>query len=115
MTGVQTCALPISINGFGLSPEEGTVTITASEGIQLSFDKKEWKESLSADYTSATLIKTFYAQVALTDNGTFNGTISVKQGDKTIEIPVTATAVTLEGGVEVNAYWRLEKDDTPCK
>ena len=108
----QTLQKEFTINGFGLSPEEGTVAVTASEGIQLSFDKKEWKASLSADYTAATLIKTFYAQVVLTENGIFNGTITVKQGDKTIEIPVTATAVTLEGGVEVKAYWRLEKDDS---
>ena len=36
----------------------------------------------------------------------------MKQGDKVVEVPVTATAVSLEGGTEVKAYWRLEKDDT---
>ena len=101
-----------TVNGFGLTPEEGTATITASDGIELSFDKKEWSNALSVDYTSSTLIKTFYAQLTLTENGTFNGTITVASGDKSIEIPVTATAVVLEGGVEVNAYWRLEKDDS---
>ena len=108
----QTLQKEFTINGFGLSPEEGTVTITATDGIQLSFDKKDWQQSLTVDYNSATLIKTFYAQLTLTQDGTTTGTISVQQGDKTIEIPVTATAVTLEGGAEVKAYWRLEKDDT---
>jgi hypothetical protein len=101
-----------TLNGFGLTPEEGTVTITATDGIQLSLDKKEWEQSLTVDYTSSTLIKTFYAQLVLTQNGETNGTITVKQGDKQIDIPVTATAVVLTGGAEVTAYWRLEKDDS---
>lgn len=101
-----------TLNGFGLTPEEGTVTITATDGIQLSLDKKEWEQSLTVDYTSSTLIKTFYAQLVLMQNGETNGTITVKQGDKQIDIPVTAMAVVLTGGAEVTAYWRLEKDDS---
>ena len=108
----QTLTKEFTLNGFGLSPEEGSVSITASEGIQLSTDKTNWQQSLTATYTASTLVQTFYAQVVLSENGDFNGTITITQGDKTIEIPVTATAVVLEGGAEVNAYWRLEKDDT---
>ena len=107
----QTLQKEFTINGFGLSPEEGTVTIQATNGIQLSFDKKDWQQMLSVDYTAATLIKTFCAQLTLTENGETSGTITLKQGDKTIEIPVTATAVVLDGGAEVKAYWRLEADD----
>lgn len=108
----QTLTKEFTVNGFGLSPEEGTVTIAASEGIQLSFDRQDWKQSLTTDYVSATLIKTFYAQVTLDNDGTLSGTITVSQGSKRIEIPVSATAVVLEGGAEVKAYWRLEKDDS---
>ena len=107
----QTLTKEFTINGFGLSPEEGSVSITATDGIQLSTDKTNWQQSLTVTYTASTLVQTFYAQIALTDNGQFNGNITITQGDKTIEIPVTATAVVLEGGVEVNAYWRLEKDN----
>ena len=108
----QALTKEFTLNGFGLSPEEGSVTITASEGILLSTDKTNWQQSLTANYTASTLVQTFYAQITLTENGQFNGTITIKQGDKTIEIPVTATAVVLEGGAEINAYWRLEKDDS---
>lgn len=108
----QTLQKEFTLNGFGLSPEEGTVNITATDGIVLSFDKTDWQSSLSVNYTASTLVKTFYAQVALTVDGVFNGTIIVSQGSKTVEIPVTATAVILEGGIEVKAYWRLENDDT---
>ena len=108
----QTLTKEFTLNGFGLSPEEGSVSINASAGIQISTDKSNWQQSLTATYTASTLVQTFYAQVVLTENGDFNGTITVRQGDKTIQIPVTATAVVLEGGMEVKAYWRLEKDDT---
>ena len=108
----QTLQKEFTLNGFGLTPENGTVSITASEGIQISFDKNEWQQSLSAEYTASTLVKTFYAQLTLAQNGETTGTITVKQGDKTITIPVKATAVTLEGGTEVRAYWRLETDDS---
>lgn len=108
----QTLQKEFTLNGFGLTPENGSVSITATDGIELSFDKKEWTSALTADYTASTLVKTFYAQLKLTENGEKTGSITIRQGDKTIEVPVTATAVTLEGGTEVKAYWRLEKDDS---
>lgn len=107
----QTLQKEFTLNGFGLTPEEGTVTITASDGVLLSTNKTDWQSSLEATYNASTLVKTFYAQVVLQNSGAFTGKITVKQGDKTIEVPVTATAVVLEGGVEVKAYWRLESND----
>ena len=44
----QTLQKEFTLNGFGLQPEEGTITITATEGIQLSFDKKEWTQATSS-------------------------------------------------------------------
>lgn len=106
----QTLTKEFTVNGFGLSPEEGTVSITATDGIQLSTNKTDWASSLTASYSASTLVQTFYAQVTLTETGTITGTITIAQGDKAITIPVSATAITLEGGTEVKAYWRLEKD-----
>ena len=108
----QTLQKEFTINGFGLKPDEGSVTISATDGIELSFDKKEWSQTIYTSYSASTLIKTFYAQMTLTENGTTTGTVTISQENKTIEIPVTATAVVLEGGTEVKAYWRLEKDDS---
>lgn len=108
----QELTKELNVIGFGLQPVEGFVTVTATDGIRLSTDKSNWTSALSIDYTAGTLIKTVYASMTLTQDGTTTGTITVSLGDKTIEVPVTATAVTLEGGAEVNAYWRLEKDDS---
>lgn len=108
----QTLQKEFALNGFGLQPAEGMVNITATEGISLSFDQQSWTESLEADYSASTLVKSFYARLTLTDRGEHSGTITIRQGETTIEIPVVATAITLEGGTEVKAYWRLEKDDS---
>ena len=107
----QTLSKEFTLNGFGLTPETGTVTITATDGFELSIDKQTWQQSLSIEYAASTLVKTFYVRVLLTENGDKTGVVTIAQGDKTIEVPVSATAVTLEGGTEVKAYWRLEKDD----
>ena len=108
----QVLTKEFTLNGFGLVPESGTVTITASEGIKISADKTTWVETLSTDYNASTLVKTFYAQLTLEKAGVTEGTITVTSGDKTIVIPVKATAIVVEGGVPVKAYWRLEKDET---
>ena len=108
----QTLTKELTINGFGLTPESGSVSITATEGILVSLDKKEWNSTVSIDYNASTLVKTFYAQLTLTENGQTSGNITVTQGTKTINVPVSANAVSMEGGTEVKAYWRLEKDDS---
>ena len=108
----QTLTKELTINGFGLTPENGSVSITATEGILVSLDKKEWTSTVSIDYNASTLVKTFYAQLTLTENGQTTGYITVTQGTKTINVPVSANAVSMEGGTEVKAYWRLEKDDS---
>ncbi len=108
----QTLQKEYTLSGFGLQPESGTVSITATEGVELSTDKKNWQKSLSVSYQASTLIQTFYAQITLSQNGKQEGIITIVSGDKKIEIPVSATAVVLEGGTEVKAYWRLEKDDS---
>lgn len=106
----QTLTKEFTLSGFGLSPETGKVTITATDGVMLSTDKTNWSASLNVSYNASTLIQTFYAQVVLENKGETKGNITIAQGSKTLDIPVTATAITLEGGTEVKAYWRLEKD-----
>ena len=108
----QSLRKELTLNGFSLTPEQGTVTICSSDGITLSTDKTNWQSTLSIDYQAGTLVQTFYAQITLEEAGETNGTITITQGEKVIEIPVKAVAVTLEGGTEVKAYWRLEKDDS---
>lgn len=110
----QTLRKEFTLNGFSLSPDKGSVRIVASEGITLSIDKTNWVNELNIPYVAATLIQTFYAQLTLEENGLTEGCITIEQGGNTITVPVKATAVTLEGGTDVKAYWRLDSDNTGC-
>lgn len=107
----QSMTKEISINGFGLNPSEGTIEVTATDGALVSLDKTSWESHVSVPYTDGTLVKSFYVQLQLNQVGDNTAEVTVKQGDKEINIPVKATAISLEGGTDVKAYWRLEKND----
>lgn len=107
----QTVVKEFQISGFDLQPAEGNVTITASKGLQVSADGESYSGSISMSYKEGNMIGTFYARCKFAEEGPINEEITVTSGDKTITIPVTGTSIVLEGGVPVQAYWRLEKDD----
>lgn len=107
----QTIVKEFQISGFDLQPTEGSVTITASKGLQVSADGESYSGSISMSYKEGNMIGTFYARCEFAEEGSINEEITVTSGDKTITIPVTGTSIVLEGGVPVQAYWRLEKDD----
>lgn len=107
----QTVVKEFQISGFDLQPAEGNVTITASKGLQVSADGESYSGSISISYKEGNMIGTFYARCEFAEEGPINEEITVTSGDKTITIPVTGTSIVLEGGVPVQAYWRLEKDD----
>lgn len=107
----QTVVKEFQISGFDLQPAEGNVTITASKGLQVSADGESYSGSISMSYKEGNMIGTFYARCEFAEEGPINEEITVTSGDKTITIPVTGTSIVLEGGVSVQAYWRLEKDD----
>ena len=105
----QTVTKEFTLNGFGLTPEEGTAVLTASDGILLSLDKTTWSTSISVDYNASTLVKTVYAQTTLGTED-LSGNITVALGEKSLSVGATAQTVILEGGTDVLAYWRLESD-----
>ena len=107
----QTLTKELTLNGFGLSPADGTIAISATDGIELSLDKKNWKQTVSIDYKNGTLVQNFYARVVLTSSGAFSGSITATLGDKTIQVPLTATAIELGGGAPFKAFWPLLDND----
>ena len=107
----QSATKELTLSGLGLEPATGTITITSSEGILLSTDKQNWQKTLEVSYESGTLIKTFYAKVAATAAGVFNGTVTATLGDKTAVANVTMNAIELGGGVPFTATWALTSND----
>ncbi len=107
----QTVVKEFQISSFDLTPASGTVTVKASNGLQVSADGNTYGSDLALDYKDGNMIGTFYARCEFVDEGEISETITVGSGDKTITIPVTGTSVVIEGGVEANAFWRLESND----
>lgn len=107
----QSATKELTLSGLGLDPATGTVTITATDGVLLSTDKQNWQTSLEASYENGTLIKTFYAKVAITTAGIFNGTITAATSSKSIQIPVTVNGIELGGGDPFTATWSLNNTD----
>ncbi|MBP5257406.1 MAG: Ig-like domain-containing protein [Prevotella sp.] len=107
----KTAMKELTLTGMGLDPATGTVTITPSEGIQLSTDKTNWSNSLEISYQNGSLIKTFYAKVNLTTAGQFNGTVTATQGSKSVEVPITINVVELGGGDPFTVNWTMSSTD----
>ncbi len=107
----QVLTKEFQVNGFDLQPTDGTVTIEASTGLEVSLDGKEFGKSLTLSYAGGNMTSTFVARCEFTSKGVINETLTVKNGEKTITVPVTGECVVLEGGTESQVYWRLEKND----
>lgn len=107
----QSATKELTLSGLGLDPATGTVTVTATDGIQLSTDKQNWQSSLSVNYENGTLIKTFYAKVNITAAGAFNGTITATIGSKSVDAAVTVNGIELGGGDPFTATWTLNNTD----
>ena len=109
----QSAIKELTLTGLGLEPSTGTISVTASEGIQLSVDKQNWQNTLEVSYESGTVIKTFYAKVSATAVGMFNGTVTATLGTKQITAAVTMNAIELGGGDPFTVTWPLTSSDDP--
>lgn len=107
----QTVVRDLQINGFDLTPAEGTVSITASDGIQVSADGTSFGPSATLSYKGGNMIASVKVSYEFAAAGDINGSITVTSGDKSVSVPVTGKCIELAAGVATSAYWRLEKDD----
>lgn len=107
----QTVVRDLQINGFDLTPAEGTVNITASDGIQVSADGTSFGPSATLSYKGGNMIASVKVSYDFAAAGDINGSITVTSGDKSVSVPVTGKCIELAAGVATSAYWRLEKDD----
>ena len=107
----QSVVRDLQINGFDLTPAEGTVSITASDGIQVSADGTSFGPSATLSYKGGNMIASVKVSYDFAAAGDINGSITVTSGDKSVSVPVTGKCIELAAGVATSAYWRLEKDD----
>ena len=103
----------ILLTGFGLQPESGSLTITASGELTVSLDKETYASSVSANYQGGSLFQKVYVRATYTSAGEKNDKITITSGSIQLEIPVTATVISLEGGSAVSATWAIDAKPVP--
>lgn len=109
----QTLQKEFMIAGFSLSPAVGEVSLSAANGLEISVDGGvTWGQTASMSYEGSTLLAKFLARMTIAQPGDNSASITVTTPDGlSREVTLSATGVELSGGVEVNAYWRLESND----
>ena len=107
----QTAVKELTINGFGLTPADGTIAVTATDGIMLSTDKTNWESSLSIEYKNGTLVQNIYARVILANAGQFSGTITATLGENSVEVPLTINIIELGAGDPFTVTWPMVPND----
>jgi len=96
-----------NISAFGLAKESGTVTISTSEGFELSTDKASWSNSVSANYTGSTLITSVFVRCKVTAVGTISGKLTVNDGTNEKSLDLSVKGMSLVQGDETTCEWKM--------
>ena len=100
------------LTGYGLEPQTGSVSIVAGGNVSVSLDKETYSASVNVNYAGGSLFRKLYVQANYTAAGNQADTIVVTSGAVRMEIPVTASVVSLIGGSAVSATWPIAAKNT---
>ena len=101
------------LTGYGLDPKSGTVNLTATANLQISLDKETYASTASVSYSGGSMFQKIYVRANYTAGGEQRDTVYATTGDKTIAVPVNATAISLDGGAAVSATWTINAKPVP--
>ena len=96
------------LTGYGLEPKSGTVTLTATANLQISLDKESYASTANAAYSGGSMFQKIYVRANYTEGGEQRDTIYAVSGEHTIAVPVSANALSLDGGAAVSATWAID-------
>lgn len=101
------------LTGYGLEPASGTVTLTATANLQISLDKETYASTAQATYEGGSMFQKVYVRANYTEGGAQLDTVYAVSGEHKIAIPVSATAISLDGGAAVSATWTINAKPVP--
>lgn len=98
----------ISLSGTDLTPEAGTLTVTAPDGYTLSTSQNgTYSKTLQYPYTLATInLTNFYVKFNPTVVGTYKDSLVLTNGTQTKKIGVSGECIAITGQ-KASAYWEL--------
>jgi len=112
------CSVPQNkeflLTGYGLEPAAGNVALSATANLQISLDKTTYASTANAAYNGGSMFQKVYVRALYTQGGEQKDTVFITAGEKKIEIPFSANAISLEGGIDVSATWALNAKPAPA-
>ena len=101
------------LTGYGLEPKSGTVVLTATANLQISLDKENYASTANATYSGGSMFQKVYVRANYTAGGEQLDTVYATTGEHVIAIPVSANAISLDGGAAVSATWGIDAKPVP--
>ena len=102
------------LTGYGLEPASGTVTLSATANLQISLDKVNYASTANASYSGGSMFQKVYVRAAYTTGGEQLDTVYAVSGEHVIAVPVSANAISLDGGATVRATWAIDARPIPA-
>ena len=102
------------LTGYGLEPASGTVALTATANLQISLDKENYASTANANYNGGSMFQKVYVRANYTTGGEQLDTIFVTSGKHVVAVPVSANAISLDGGAAVSASWAINARPIPA-
>ena len=116
--GETYCSVPQNkeflLTGYGLEPESGTVALKATANLLISLDKTNYASTANAEYSGGSMFQKVYVRANYTTGGEQLDTVFVTSGEQVIAVPVSATAISLDGGAAVNVTWAINAKPVPA-
>ena len=101
------------LTGYGLSPAAGTVDIRVTANLQVSLDKENYASTAQASYEGGSMFQRVYVRANYSTGGFHYDTVYATSGEHVVAVPVSATAVSLDGGAPVSAFWAIGAKPVP--
>ena len=115
--GEVYCSVPQNkeflLTGYGLDPAHGTVRLRATTNLQISLDKEYYASTAQASYEGGSMFQKVFIRANYTTGGFHYDTVYATTGDHVIALPVSATAISLDGGAAVSAFWAIGAKPVP--
>ncbi len=101
------------LTGYGLEPAAGTVALSATANLLISLDKETYAATANASYSGGSMFQKVYVRANYTAGGEQSDTVYITSGEHVTAVPVSANAISLEGGASVSATWAINARPVP--
>ena len=108
----QSIVKEFNISAFSVDADS-EMTITTGNGFLVSLDKTNYGNSVTVNANGNNIITSVYVKTNLNNPGEITGTLTASVGSQTASINLRAEAISLTGGTETSAIWRLTSSCEP--